>query len=178
MSRTERLDRDLERGFAALDAGRLDDAVNSLDRCRRIDRGNPDVISLAAAVAEARGDIDEAIAQYRALVAVYPDDVPPRLAIARLELHGLGDPDAALATLADAFDFIDEEADLIEAVVLRADALIATDDLAGARACLAELATSAIDDPGLAFELAELSLAARDLNAARRWIAAARALPI
>ncbi len=178
MSRTERLDRDLERGFAALDAGRLDDAVNSLDRCRRIDRGNPDVISLAAAVAEARGDVDEAIAQYRALAAVFPDDVPPRLAIARLELHSLGDPDAALATLAAAFDFIDEEADLIEAVVLRADALISTEDLAGARACLAELATSAIDDAGLAFELAELSLAAKDLGAARRWIAAARALPI
>jgi predicted Zn-dependent protease with MMP-like domain len=178
MSRTERLERDLERGFAALDAGRLDDAATSLDRCRRIDRANPDVISLAAAVAEARGDVDEAIVQYRALLAAFPDDVPPRLAIARLELHGAGDPDAALVTLADAFDFIDDEADLIEAVVLRADALIATDDLPGARACLAELATSAIEDAGLAFELAELSLGAEDLGAARRWIAAARALPI
>jgi predicted Zn-dependent protease with MMP-like domain/Flp pilus assembly protein TadD len=178
MSRTERLDRDLERGFAALDAGRLEDAAASLDRCRRIDRGNPDVITLAAAVAEARGDIDEAITQYRALAAVFPDDVPPRLAIARLELHGAGDPDAALATLAAAFDFIDEEDDLIEAVLLKADALIATGELASARATLAELATSAIDDPDLAFDLAEMSIVAEDLGAARRWIAAARALPV
>jgi predicted Zn-dependent protease with MMP-like domain/Flp pilus assembly protein TadD len=178
MSRTERLDRDLERGFAALDAGRLDDAAASLDRCRKLDRTNPDVITLAAAVAEARGDIDEAITQYRALATIFPDDVPPRLAIARLELHGAGDPEAALATLAAAFDFIDEEDDLIEAVVLKADALIATGELASARATLGELATSAIDDADLAFDLAQMCLAAEDFSAARRWVAAARALPV
>jgi hypothetical protein len=32
----------------------------------------------------------------------------PRICIARLELQGLGDPDAALATVQAAFDFIDE----------------------------------------------------------------------
>nr|HEX4318885.1 metallopeptidase family protein [Kofleriaceae bacterium] len=172
------MERDLERGFEALEAGQLDEAIASLDRCQRIDRRNPDVIGLAAAVADARGDIDEAIKQYRALSELYPDDAPPRLAIARLELHGAGDPEAALSTLEAAFDFIDEEPDLIDGVMLRAEAQIATDDLAGARQSLSELTTSAIDDDQLAFDLAELALAAEDLGAARRWIAAARALPI
>jgi predicted Zn-dependent protease with MMP-like domain len=98
----------------------------------------------------------------------------PKICLARLQLHELGNPDAALDTLDTAFDFIDEEADLIEAIVVRAEALLATDDPEGARGALNELATSAIDDPALAFDLAELALAAEDPRAALRWVEAAR----
>ena len=55
----------------------------------------------------------------------------PRICIARLELHDLGDPDAALDTLDAAFDFIDEEADLIEAIFVKTEALLARDEPAG-----------------------------------------------
>ena len=40
----------------------------------------------------------------------------PRVCAARLELHHLGDPDAALDTVEGAFELIDDEADLIEAL--------------------------------------------------------------
>src|SRR5689334_1659052 len=113
MSRTDRMTTDLERGFEALEEGEVEAAAAALDRCRRIDRKHPDVIMLAAAVADARGDVEEAIAQYRALSDLRKDDPMPRICIARLELHGIGDADAALDTLADAFDFIDEESDLL-----------------------------------------------------------------
>src|SRR5947199_194008 len=68
MSRTDRLDRDLERGFLALEDGRLEEAAASVERCQRIDRKNPDVLLLAAAVADARGDVETALAHYRTLV--------------------------------------------------------------------------------------------------------------
>src|SRR5436189_4788996 len=100
MSRTDRLLADLERGFAALEAGELDAAAAIVERCRRIDRKNPDVVSLAAAVADACGDVDDALAQYRLLRELRPDDPMPMICIARLELHGGDDPDAALDTLA------------------------------------------------------------------------------
>src|SRR4029079_17803724 len=116
MSRMERLMTDLERGFAALEAGELDAAASIVERCRRIDRKNPDVVALAAAVADAAGDLDDALAQYRQLRELRPDDPMPIICIARLELQGLDDPDAALDTVQGAFDFIDEEADLIEAI--------------------------------------------------------------
>jgi predicted Zn-dependent protease with MMP-like domain/predicted Zn-dependent protease len=174
MSRTDRLLADLERGFEALDAGKLDAATTILERCRRIDRKNPDVITLSAAVADASGNVDDALVEYRSLVELRPDDPMPRICIARLELHDLNDPDAALDTVESAFDFIDEEADLVEAIYIKAEALLARDEPAAAREALAELSTSAIDDAELALDLAELALAAEDPAAALRWIEIAR----
>jgi predicted Zn-dependent protease with MMP-like domain len=170
MSRTDRLERDLERGFLALEDGRIEEAAASVERCQRIDRKNPDVMLLAAAVADARGDVEGALAHYRTLVEVQPDLASPRVAIARLELHDVGDPEAALETLADAFDFIDEEHELIDAILLKTEALIALDDLPGARDAIAELASCSIDDSNEMLDVAELALAAEDLAAAKKWI--------
>lgn len=176
MSRTDRMAADLERGFTALEAGELDAAEAALDRVRRIDRRHPDVMLLGAALADAQGDLDEAITLYRAVSEVRKDDPMPRLSIARLELRGLGEPEAALATLAAAFDFIDEEDDLVEAIYLKTEALLETGDPEAAREALSELATSAIEDAELALDLAELALAAEDPALALRWAEAAKTL--
>jgi predicted Zn-dependent protease with MMP-like domain len=174
MSRTERLLTDLERGFEALEAGKLDTAASIVERCQRIDRKNPDVVALAAAVSDASGDIDDALEQYRTLAELRPDDPMPRICIARLELQGLGDPDAALDTVQTAFAFIDDEDDLIEAIYIKAQALVARDEPAAARDALSELASSVIDNGDLALDLAELALSAEDPAAAMRWIEVAQ----
>jgi predicted Zn-dependent protease with MMP-like domain/predicted Zn-dependent protease len=174
MSRTDRLLADLERGFAALEDGKFDAAAAIVERCRRIDRKNPDVVALAAAVADARGDVDEALAQYRMLAELRPDEPMPRICLARLALHDQGDPDAALDHLETVAELIDDEADLIEAVYVKTEALLAREELAEARATLGELATSIIEDGELALDLAELALAAEDPKAAARWVDAAR----
>ena len=176
MSRTDRMAADLERGFTALEEGEIDAAEAALDRARRVDRRHPDVIALGAAVSSARGDTDDALAQYRALSELRKDDPMPRLCIARLELHGLGEPEAALATLAGAFDFIDDEADLVEAIYLKTEALLETGDPEAARETLAELSTSAIDDAELALDLSELALAADDPMLALRWAESAKTI--
>jgi predicted Zn-dependent protease with MMP-like domain len=176
MSRTDRLLADLERGFEALEAGKLESAASIVERCKRIDRKHPDVIALSAAVSDASGEGEAALEQYRALSALRPDDPMPRICVARLELHDLGDPDAALDTVDAAFDFIDEEADLIEAIYIKAEALVARGEPVAARDTLSELATSVIDDAELAFDLAELALSAEDPAGALRWCEAARKL--
>jgi predicted Zn-dependent protease with MMP-like domain len=94
----------------------------------------------------------------------------PQLCIARLELQGLGDPDAALDTVQAAFDFIDEEADLIEAIYIKAHALVAREEPEAAREALSELASSVIEDGDLALDFAELALSAEDPAGAKRWI--------
>jgi predicted Zn-dependent protease with MMP-like domain/Flp pilus assembly protein TadD len=170
MSRQDRLATDLERGFTALEEGNVDDASTALERLQRIDRKNPEVMALAAAVADSQGEAETALGIYRELMAATPDDPMPRICAARIELRDLGDPEAALETVEGAFDYIDEERDLIEAILVRTEALIATDELGDARASLAELATSVIDEPMLALDLAELALAAEDSSAAGRWI--------
>ena len=174
MSRQDRLAADVDRGFNALETGDLEEAEACLERCSRIDRKHEDVIRLAAAVADAQGDADKAIAKYTELSQLAPDDPMPRICLARLQLHVMNDPDTALDILDAAFEFIDEEADLIEAIVVRTEALIVTEDLEGARAALGELSSSAITDPQLAYDLAELSLAAEDPRRALEWIEIAR----
>lgn len=164
---------DLERGFEALEAGKLDAAASIVERCQRIDRKNPDVVALAAAVSDASGDLDDALEQYRLLVELRPDDPMPRICAARLELQGLDDPDAALDTVQAAFAFIDDEDDLIEAVYIKAQALLARGEPAAAREALGELASSVIDDSELALDLGELALAAEDPEGAKRWITVA-----
>jgi predicted Zn-dependent protease with MMP-like domain len=174
MSRTDRMQADLERGFEALEEGRLEDAAKALERCKRIDRKNPDVVTLAAAYADAAGDPVEALVQYRALSELHPDDPMPRICIARIQLKDENDPDAALDTLEAVFEFIDEEADLIEAIYVKTEALVTRGEPVAARAALAELTTSVLDDPDLALDLAELALAAEDAPRALTWIESAR----
>lgn len=174
MSRTDRLVADLDRGFDALEEGKLDVATTVLERCRRIDRKHPGVVALAAALAEAEEDFETALEHYRTLVELEPDDPAPRINIARIELHALGDADAALDSVEAAFDFIDEESDLIEAIFVKTEALIARDELVTARETLGELASSVIDDGELALDLGALALGAEDPVAAKRWIDVAR----
>jgi predicted Zn-dependent protease with MMP-like domain/predicted Zn-dependent protease len=174
MARQDRLFADVDRGFTALEDGNFEDAEAALERCSRIDRKNPDVVALAAALADAKGDGIEALAKYSELVELRPDDPMPRVCMARLQLQATGDADAALETIESAFDFIDEEEDLIEAVVVRTEALLAIDDLENARSSLAELSSSVIDDPHLALDLADLALAAEDPNGAIRWVEIAK----
>jgi len=175
MARTDRLTADLERGFTALEAGDFDAASQALERARTIDRRHPDVLQLGAIVAESTGDMEAALDLYKQLSAARPDDPMPRICTARLELEALGDPDAALETLDGAFDFIDDEDDLIEAITVKAEAFLAKDELPAAREALSELASSVIEDPARAMDLAELSLYAEDIAGAHKWLDAAEA---
>ena len=172
-----RLTADVERGFSALEAGRIDDAVELLEKLQKIDRKDSDVVALTAAIADARGEIEQALASYLELSELRPDDPMPRICVARIQLHDQGNPEDALETIDAVFDFIDEERDLVDAVMLRVEALLALDDLEAARTALAELSTSVIDEPDLALDLAELALAAEDFPAAKRWIELGRAEP-
>jgi predicted Zn-dependent protease with MMP-like domain/Tfp pilus assembly protein PilF len=168
---------DLDKAWNALEGGEIDVAATCLERCQRIDRKHPSVIALAAAIADANGDVETAIAGYRAMIEVQPDDPMPRICAARIELRDLGEPEQALETVDAAFELIDDEADLIEAIVVRAEALLAIDRTDDARAALGELSSSVIDEPEQAFELAELALGAGDAEFALRYIETARKSP-
>jgi len=177
MASQDRLGADLDRAFTALEDGRIDDAAECLERVQKVDGKNPDVVTLAAAVADAKGDAETALGHYRTLAELRPDDPMPRVCMARILLQDQGDPDGALEAVEAAFDYIDEEEDLIEAVIVRTEALLALDETEGAQESLAELSSSVIDDPELALDLADLALLAEDLDSAKRWIEIARKQP-
>lgn len=180
MARPDKLTRDLERAFAALDDGDLEGASTLHERCQKEDRQHPGVLALGAAIAEEEGDLDAALEGFRALMAAVPDDPAPRIKVAHLELDTGVDPTVVLATIEPVFADLDEEDDLIGAITIKVTALLARGgkgDLGEARAVLGELASSVIDDPDLALDLAELALGAEDTAAARRWLSAAQGSP-
>lgn len=164
MSRQDRLESLLERGFLCLDDGDLEGAETALERAKRIDPRHPDVIGLGGTIASLTGDTDAALAAFEQMAALRPDDGMPLINVAQIHLNARNDAKTALAWVDRGLAIIDDEDGLIQGVMVKAEALIALGDaghLADAREALSELATSVLDD-GAALSLAELWLDAGD----------------
>lgn len=153
-----------------LDEGDLDGAVAALERARRMFKEHPDLLALEIGVAEAEGDDDRALELVATAIKQSPEDPMPLLNAAAIHFHARHDHGAALRHIDQAFELVDEEDDLIAAVALKAEVLLDRGrprDLELARETLAELSTSAIEDPGVLIDIAELWLAADDAARAR-----------
>jgi predicted Zn-dependent protease with MMP-like domain len=164
MSRQNRLEQTLERGFLCLDDGDLEGAASALDKAQRIDRRHPDVIGLEGSIAACKGDGEAALAAFERLVAARPKDGMPLINVAMIHLHSRDDAKTALEYVDKGLELIDDEEGLVQGVMVKAEALIALGGeprLRDAREALGELATSVLDDRE-ALSLAELWLDAGD----------------
>ena len=176
MSRHDRLDQLVSRGFDCIESGDIAGAETALGRAQRIDRRHYDVIDLEAAVASAVGEVDRSIELYQKLVELEPNEPSAWINTAAVELHGRADPEAALVAVDKALDLVDDDVALTDAVMIKADALLALDRKDEARTALAELATSIVDDT-LALQLAELWFDAGDGKRAIALAKQAAAVP-
>src|SRR5690349_3926339 len=96
MSRQDRLESLLERGFLCLDDLDIEGAEAALDKAQRIDRRHPDVIGLEGSIAAVTGDTDAALAAFERMVELRPNDGMPLINVAQLHLHSKHDAKAAL----------------------------------------------------------------------------------
>ncbi len=162
MSRADRLHQLIESAHAALDDGDLPAVRAALANAQRIDRKHPVVRDLEGNLAMMEGDDERAIEIFTAL-ADEDDNPAHRINVANLLFYSQGDAAGALAALERAWPDIDDEDDLIAAILLKADAHLALGGLThlqAARAVLDELDSSPMDDdPGLAIQLAEARIA-------------------
>jgi predicted Zn-dependent protease with MMP-like domain/Tfp pilus assembly protein PilF len=171
MSRADRLDALIERGFNALVEGELDVADRKLEEARRIDSRHPDVQLLDAALLRERGDDDKALAVYERLMKDHPDDPIAYINAAQIHVDAL-DPDAALVVADRALELVDEEEDLVAAVLAKVAAHVLRGDdhdYEAGREALAELASSAIEDPVTVLDVAGAHLAVGELATAIAW---------
>ncbi|MEZ4367077.1 MAG: metallopeptidase family protein [Kofleriaceae bacterium] len=169
-STDERIEQLVEAGMECLEAGDLAGASKALERAKRTAKDHPAVFELEVTIALADGDEDGALALCERAAERSPEDPIPLLTAASIHFHDRGEHAAALSVLGRALELVDEEEDLVAAVTLKADVLLdwgGEANLREAREALAELSTSAIDDPGTLVDIAELWLSADDPARAR-----------
>lgn len=183
--------RDVEAALAALDEGDFETAHAALARAKRVDRKHPEVLSIEATLASIDGDIDRAMELWEEVVTALPDAAGPRVAAATLAFDAFGDPARALQLLAPALELIDDEEELHHAIIIKTSAHLALADSHAergheaaaesergqARAALAELASSVLDDTDTLLEFAVLAIDARDFARATAWIDQAQQAP-
>jgi len=171
MSRTERLHALVDKGFSALDDGDIAGAAKLLDQARRIDKTAAAVRLLEAAIADADGEPDRAIEIYDELAAAHPDDPLPHLHAASTHLYSRDDAPAAVAAADRALALIEDEDELVDAIMVKARALCAQGEahLPAARALLVELDSSSIDEPEVIAAIGETALEIGDPEVAASW---------
>ncbi len=167
VSRQDRILSLLEAAHDRLDRGDLAGAQAKHDLAARIDPKHPDVMCLGAQLTALDGDLDRAYEQAQAVIAAHPEHVHGHLVAADIAL-GL-EPEDAITHARAAADLVDDEGDLVAAILLLADALCLCERAGEAREALGELASSAIDDPGLLLDIANAHLTAEDPTTAEVW---------
>ncbi len=169
MSRADRLQSLVESGFEALDGGDPEAAALALEQARKISKDAAPVRLLEAALTDFAGDPERAIAIYEELAVTHPDDPLPHVHAGATRLYSLEDPEGALVSIGRALERVEEEAELIEAIVLKVRALAALERVDEARLALAELDTSAVDDPDTIDAIADAAMEAGLHAAAVTW---------
>lgn len=168
MTRTDRLTSLLDAAADHLDDGDLAGARAKHALAARIDRRHPDVLCLDAQLTALEGDLERGLELAQQAVEAAPEHVHALLTLADLAL-GI-DPELTVEHARKAADLVEEESDLVAAVLLLADGLCQTDRAAEARTVLSELSSSAIDDPPVILDVAGALLDAEDPTSAELWL--------
>lgn len=168
MSRADRLVSLCEDTFARLEDGDLEGARKKVALAARIDPQHPEVLSAQAAIAAIDGELEVAHELLVRALDRAPEHVG--LLIQAADLALALDPEEAVTHAKKASGLADEEDDLIAAIMVLAEAQVACERPAEARAALSELATSAIDEPELILDVAHAFLNAEDPTTAELWL--------
>jgi len=168
VTRTDRLPALIDAAHHCLDEGDLEGARAKHALAARIDRHHPDVMCLDAQLTALEGDLEAGYAIAQQVVAAHPENVHALLCAADI---GIGlDPEVAVEHARKAADLVEDEDDLVAAVLLLADGLSVLERNDEARAVLGELSSSAIDEPSIILDVAQAMLTAEDPTSAELWV--------
>jgi predicted Zn-dependent protease with MMP-like domain/Tfp pilus assembly protein PilF len=138
----------LDRGWDLLKKNDFTGARVSAQAALKVDPESAEALTLLGAIAGAEGDEEEAIDLYRRAMALDPEYVAPMLYAAELLLYPEEDYDEALQLTEEAIDLAEEEDDVLDALLLKAEILIAMGDREDeAKAVLTELPPTRFPEP-------------------------------
>jgi len=151
--KTDQLSAHLDRAWDLVSRGDLAGALRSAEKSLELDGDSPEVHNLLGFVAAQEGRGEEALEHYERAIELEESFVEAMLNAAECCIHPLGEWDAAIEHIERALEWIDDDEELADALLLSVEAHFGKKDLDGARAVLARVPAGPFENPGLLFAL-------------------------
>jgi tetratricopeptide (TPR) repeat protein len=141
----------LDRGWDLVQRGDTRGAEASARRALEIDPNSPEAHNLLGYVAAMAGDGEEAIEAYQQAIALDDTYLEAMLNAAEVYIAPLGDFDQAIRLCDQALDLAEIDEEVIDALLLKFDALVGKGDLEEAAAVLRRIPAGPYENPAQAF---------------------------
>src|SRR5215468_4255815 len=141
----------LDRGWDLVQRGDTRGAESSARRALEIDPNSPEAHNLLGFVAALEGEGEEAIEAYRQAIALDETYLEAMLNAAEVYIHPLGDFDQAIEMCDQALDLAEVDEEIIDALLLKFDALLGKGDGEEAARIVARIPSGPYDNPNHAF---------------------------
>jgi tetratricopeptide (TPR) repeat protein len=141
----------LDRGWDLVQRGDTRGAEASARRALELDPNSPEAHNLLGYVAALEGEGEEAIEAYRQAIALDDTYLEAMLNAAEVYIHPLGDYDQAIAMCDQALDLAEVDEEIIDALLLKFDALLAKGETEEAAAVVAKIPAGPYDNPNHTF---------------------------
>jgi len=141
----------LDRGWDLVQRGDTRGAEASARRALELDPNSPEAHNLLGYVAALEGDGEEAIENYRQAIALDDTYLEAMLNAAEVYIHPLGDYDQAIEMCDQALDLAEVDEEIIDALLLKFDALLAKGDTDEAAKVVQKIPSGPYDNPNHTF---------------------------
>ncbi|MCC6554345.1 MAG: tetratricopeptide repeat protein [Polyangiaceae bacterium] len=141
----------LDRGWDLVQRGDTRGAEASARRALELDPNSPEAHNLLGFVAALEGDGEEAIEAYRQAIALDDTYLEAMLNAAEVYIHPLGDFDQAIEMCDQALDLAEVDEEIIDALLLKFDALLGKGDVDEAAQVVARIPEGPYDNPNHTF---------------------------
>jgi Tfp pilus assembly protein PilF len=169
----DQLSAHLERAWDLAQRGDVPGASSSAKRALELDPESPEVHNLLGYVAALEGDCDEAIEEYQQAIALDDTYVEAMLNAAELFVHPMAQYDDALAMCEQVLDLTEYDDEIIDALLLKFEALVAKGDAEEARRALSRLPDGPWENPAQNFLAGRAFFEAGDHERAKGYVEAA-----
>ncbi|HEY4122636.1 MAG TPA: tetratricopeptide repeat protein, partial [Byssovorax sp.] len=141
----------LDRGWDLVQRGDTRGAEASARRALELDPNSPEAHNLLGFVAALEGEGEEAIEAYRQAIALDDTYLEAMLNAAEVYIHPLGDYDQAIQMCDQALDLAEVDEEIIDALLLKFDALLGKGDMDEATRVVARIPDGPYDNPNHTF---------------------------
>ncbi|HTJ80371.1 MAG TPA: tetratricopeptide repeat protein [Polyangiaceae bacterium] len=160
----------LDRGWELVQRGDTRGAAASARRALELDPSSPEAHNLLGFVAAMEGEGEEAIEAYQQAIALDETYLEAMLNAAEVYIAPLGDFDQAIRMCDQALDLAEVDEELIDALLLKFDALMGKGDRAGAEQVLGRVPPGPYENPGHLFLVGRAHYELGDVEKSRHLV--------